>query len=417
MLSNLFVANFRSIGSEGLAIQPRPLTVLTGPNGAGKSSVLEALCLLSQSLGQGELRFGAGEYVKYNSPKGFVYKGDLSRLLQISLTVETQDSSKSGPRSPGILYAYRYDPLEVIQKALSAGREVASESWVGKTGELVYTSERGGFHGNARIDPRTILHPDLFDPSSGNAPEYSQSLVKAMQIVSAVSAFLKEKFYFISAFRGASKFYLDAQSGQNARWVGTDGAMTNHILSMMFGSRSYNEQAERVAEWAEKFSLGGLKAGWAGGGLLKSDYVDPVLQTVLETAFASHGSRQALSFITQIFWSKPGSTLVIEEPEISLHPESQTLLPALFAEATRRGVQVIITTHSPFLILALWKPVSEKAISASDIAVYHFEKGEEGSRAKSLELSPDGHLKEWVPSFSAAETKLLKEFIDKVPAA
>ena len=176
----------------------------------------------------------------------------------------------------------------------------------------------------------------------------------------------------------------------------------------------YSEEAERIAWWADKFSLGGLKAGWAGGGRLKSDYVDPVLSTVLDTSLASHGSRQALTFLTQIFWSKRGTTLVIEEPEISLHPESQTLLPMLFAEA--RGVQIVITTHSPFVILSLWKPVSEKTISPKDIEVYHFEKGKDGTHARTLPLGEDGHLKEWVPSFSSTETKLLKEFLEKVPS-
>jgi hypothetical protein len=170
-----------------------------------------------------------------------------------------------------------------------------------------------------------------------------------------------------------------------------------------------------VVEWAERFSLGGLKAGYWGGNLLGSDYVDPTLKTTLETVLASHGSRQALSFITQIFWSSPGSTVMIEEPEISLHPESQTLLPMLFAEAVKLGVQIIITTHSPFILLALWKPIAEKLISSQDVAVYHVNKAPNGTTATQLPLTEEGYLKDWVPSFSAAESKLLKDFLGKVP--
>jgi len=91
------------------------------------------------------------------------------------------------------------------------------------------------------------------------------------------------------------------------------------------------------------------------------------------------------------------------------------LLPLLFAEATRRGVQIVITTHSPFVVLSLWKPVTEKMISSQEIAVYHVEKGNDGSLAKSLQVGSDGNLKEWVPSFSATESRLLKEFMEKVP--
>lgn len=423
MLTQLYVANYKSIGDEGMRIQPRPLTILTGPNGAGKSSILEALCLLTQSVGNVGLRFDQGDYVRFSSPQSFLHMGDLSRLFQISLTIEGERTTERIDRSPGYFLGYRYEPNEIVQRTLMGDQEIVSQNWGMEEGGATRYTTRGNVRlpGSVAVDPRAILHPNTFTPSNvlPRTPEdqrLTEKFALAQSIQREIVSFLTDNFYFISAFRGASKFYLDAQSGLDPKWVGTDGSMTNQILSKIFGSRMYNDEADRIAFWAEKFSLGGLKAGWRGGGRLKSDYVEPSLRSVIDTDLASHGSRQALTFITQIFWSKPGTTLVIEEPEISLHPESQTLLPMLFAEAASRGVQIMITTHSPFVILELWKPVSENKILARDIAVYHVEKGGNGSHAKSLALSPDGHLKEWIPSFSSTETKLLRDFLDKVPA-
>ena len=415
MLSQLYVANFKSIGDNGINILPKPLTILTGPNGSGKSSILEALCLLSQSVGQTELNF-SGEFVKYGSPQSFMHKGDLGRLFQVSLTI-AEASSVSVP-NPGVLYGHRYSPSEVLQRALRNGQEIVTMHY--ENGLTSFVHEEGVLLQSVPVstDSRFVLHPGIFQPRVATQPTLSQRLGDAVEAVKSISIFLRERFFFISAFRGGSEFFLNSGSATDSRWVGTDGSMTNQILAKMFGSRLFDKQAERVATWAEKFGLGGLKAGWAGSGRLRSDYIDTKMQdAVLETALASHGSRQALSFITQIFWSTPGTTLIIEEPEISLHPESQTLLPFLFAEAANRGVQIIVTTHSPFLISSLWKPVSEKAIAAKEIAVYHFEKGESGSSAMNLEVGSDGRLKEWIPSFEKVESKILRDVLESAPGA
>jgi hypothetical protein len=303
---------------------------------------------------------------------------------------------------------------------MSDEREIMTLHWESATGTISYSRQDDPLVKvpTLGVDPRTVLNPDIFRVRVGNVPDSTlQRLTSAQRIVSSVSSFLRERFFFISAFRGGAELFLSAQSGADPRWVGTNGSMTNHILSKMNASRLYDQQTQRVGVWAEKFELGGLKAGWVGAGQLRSDYIEPKIGTVLDTALASHGSRQALSFITQIFWSPSGTTLVIEEPEISLHPGAQTLLPSLFAEAIKRGVQIIVTTHSPFLVSSLWKPVSEKAITADQMAVYHFEKQPTGTTARLLALGADGRLKEYVPSFEKVESKFLSDALDSAPKA
>ena len=47
---------------------------------------------------------------------------------------------------------------------------------------------------------------------------------------------------------------------------------------------------------------------------------------------------------------KPGETLIVEEPEASLHPEAQAELVLLLARMVRAGIRVIITTHSDWIL-------------------------------------------------------------------
>jgi len=47
---------------------------------------------------------------------------------------------------------------------------------------------------------------------------------------------------------------------------------------------------------------------------------------------------------------EPGTILIIEEPEAHLHPENQRILAKLLVRLIRRGVNLIITTHSEYLL-------------------------------------------------------------------
>jgi predicted ATPase len=47
---------------------------------------------------------------------------------------------------------------------------------------------------------------------------------------------------------------------------------------------------------------------------------------------------------------KPGSMLIIEEPEAHLHPANQRILARLLVNLIRRGIKITITTHSPYLL-------------------------------------------------------------------
>ncbi|WP_116186477.1 AAA family ATPase [Pectobacterium aquaticum] len=56
---------------------------------------------------------------------------------------------------------------------------------------------------------------------------------------------------------------------------------------------------------------------------------------------------------------QPNSLLIIDEPEVNLHPKWQVLYCELICDLVRLGVDIIITTHSPYVLDAL-KHYSEK---------------------------------------------------------
>lgn len=50
------------------------------------------------------------------------------------------------------------------------------------------------------------------------------------------------------------------------------------------------------------------------------------------------------------YMAREGSTLIIDEPELNLHPDNQRKLARILAEATNRGLRVILSTHSDYIV-------------------------------------------------------------------
>jgi predicted ATPase len=249
----------------------------------------------------------------------------------------------------------------------------------------------------------------------GNYPELPDLEIVQLtfEILDDIIKFFRDKLrrvYFLSSLRGFVEPTVDASS--DAEWIGKDGEDLITILSKCFASGKYNEKGNKIEHWANEFGISGLKSGFVSGGRLGSDFSDPILKTQLALSLASHGSRQILAILTQLFWSEPGDLILIEEPEISLHPEAQILLPELFADAVKDNKQIICSTHSPFLILALPRVIQKSKISGSDIGIYEIEKTEKGTISKRKEIDERGYVKGWIETFAKVDEELFSEYLE-----
>ena len=51
--------------------------------------------------------------------------------------------------------------------------------------------------------------------------------------------------------------------------------------------------------------------------------------------------------------AKPGDLLMVDEPELNLHPENQCRMARLFARLVNLGIRVFVTTHSDYIVKEL----------------------------------------------------------------
>lgn len=91
---------------------------------------------------------------------------------------------------------------------------------------------------------------------------------------------------------------------------------------------------------------------------------------------------------------KLGDYLIIDEPELSLHPKNQVELAVVISMIIDSGIKVILSTHSDLFLRSLINIVLENkvynksnSISESDIGLYYFSEKRIESYDKLLTLS------------------------------
>jgi predicted ATPase len=87
------------------------------------------------------------------------------------------------------------------------------------------------------------------------------------------------------------------------------------------------------------------------------------------------------------------SILMIEQPEIHLHPSVQANLADYFIEqVTKTEKRYVIETHSEYLLNRFRLLIAKGTINPSDVSVYFFENSLDGTKKYQIELTKDGKI-------------------------
>lgn len=116
------------------------------------------------------------------------------------------------------------------------------------------------------------------------------------------------------------------------------------------------------------------------------------------------GVSQILPVIALCYYVPEHSIIILEQPEIHLHPRVQAGLADVFVDAIQnRHVQIILESHSEHLLRRLQRRMAEETFEAHQAALY-FCKNEKGtSSLEQLKIDAFGRIENWPPDFFGDE--------------
>ncbi len=154
---------------------------------------------------------------------------------------------------------------------------------------------------------------------------------------------------------------------------------------------------DAVSAWLEYLGLPDVQVALEGRDyryLVQSPYSRDCRVTLADTGY---GVSQVLPILVRGldgYWSP----LILDQPELHLHPRVQTGI-ADFALAVSRDRPLIVETHSDHFVNRIVRRVVEGSASAEDVAVYFFTPTADGPHVEEVQIDPTFGIRNWPLGF------------------
>jgi predicted ATPase len=381
-LKSISFENYKAF-FENQTMQLRPITILIGKNSSGKSSVAKLFTLLEQSF-SGEIDEPLllnNNGVELGEDFENLFFGDKSgSSLDFKITFENgvkvevslrEKSTKYGKRSYGLeIYEWRYK-----SDSQQIELELNDEGYFDVLSKVKYEVEFNGFV------PNRLINKDTNDDLSKkiNLGKLDVDYIGPFRVV-------PERYFYLT---GQTHFKNTGIKGENAyEMLGMSQAMGEDKL------------CEDVGDWYQKhfdnwkIVVDNIRKKPLIQILLSKDGMD------INIADVGQGMSQALPLVVRSsIKNRSGSIVILEQPELHLHPAAHGDLAELFARSAKNNNQTfIIETHSENILLRLRKLVVENdfEFSKDDIIIYWIEDSEfKGKELREITVDEEGVLSDW----------------------
>ena len=356
MITNITLENFKCF--RHVDISPKLVTLFIGPNGTGKSGILQALLLLKQSKDASEQLDLDGALVSL-TPEQFMSKG-LFEWDEVGLSVTGFPA--------------------VDTEAFSCLTELSIPTRC--TARAVRLKKDG-----------------LWDPRDGEAIE---ALTHNLRIVPETRGLTRHTYH------------LGPSSHEEITLTAGPSQQEEELASTLAYSRS---DVSRVSDWMNDITGVGFQAD-----TVPPQSVRPVSITTnreISLVAEGFGTNALIQLLFELARAVEGATILMEEPEIHLHPKAQAELSSVIVEeAKASNKQVIMTTHSEHIAGRLLTLVAERKLTPDEVAIYSFEKDPETGicSANEIEVTPRGQVQGGLGAFFEADMDEMRRYVDALRA-
>lgn len=410
--------NFKSWKDSG-EVQLAPLTGFFGTNSSGKSSLLQMLLLLKQTVERADPE----EVIFLGNEDSYVNLGNFLEVIhernkEQSLELEFKCKLKSPfniEYNPIHQNEYVKEPIDNFKFTLSlhdSNGYVSVERFLYSV-ESCNLKEVSCDKGNLSYIDHTSRR-NLLQLSKFNC--YGKSSTGNNIITPFVLGF--EKFF-------SHVFYLGPNRINPQRlyhWEGTDpdsvGQSGEDMIASLLNARVEQQTTpyegqnipieERISWWLREMDLAYSFLIKRSRARTDRDY-DVLTQKTPDSAKVTladmgYGLSQFLPVLVLCYYAPKGSTLILEQPGIHLHPMVQAQLADLLIEVVNeRKLQILVESHSEHLLTRLQRRIAEEKISSNQTALYFCRNDEGVSNIEHLKMDEFGNISNWPENFFGDE--------------
>ena len=107
-----------------------------------------------------------------------------------------------------------------------------------------------------------------------------------------------------------------------------------------------------------------------------------------------YGVSQALPVLVELLRPDAPSLFLLQQPEVHLHPSAQAALGSLFCRTVQAGRQLIVETHSEFIIDRIRMDLRDRqtTLMPDDVSILFFERSDLDVRIHSLRFDEQGNV-------------------------
>ena len=425
MFKQISMTNFKSWRETG-PVRMAPLTGFFGANSSGKSSLLQMLLLLKQTaesndrnlvLKTGSLQEG---YVNLGTAQEITFDNSTDMMLNVIWKLPEKPSfSVPAPQENG---SVKLDELafETVIHAVQQRIYVDKLRYWSRDRFSAQLSRQPNNHYTIRIEvdgkppvraqgrPRVYMKPEKCYSFSDEAMRYYQDTSYLSDLALQFERRFQQLYYLGPLREYPQRTYTWA--GENPADVGLKGELAVPALlggrnKKVYpdGRKRYSKLEVRVAQWLVELDLAysfETRPLYKGG----SEYAVWLKRhrksAEVRITDMGIGVSQVLPVLVLCYYVPEGSTIILEQPELHLHPSVQAGLADVFIDCIKnRGLQIILESHSEHMLRRLQRRIAETEFDREHTALYFCELANGVSRITDLDVDLFGDIHNWPDDF------------------
>lgn len=442
MLDRLYVENFKSW--KKLDIKFGQVTGLFGTNSSGKSSLLQFLLMLKQTKNATDrglvLDFGGLEQlVNLGGYRDVIHKHNEKESLKWKLKWTLPEKANI------------YDPTTKRTQALTSDSQLIIESIVHLHGKALKSDSLEYRFGGYRfsISPKkpgdTEFQLNAIPPEGAKFrfvrnqqrawalpgpikthlfPDQAQTYYQNAEFLSLFGAeyeSMMDSIYYLGPLREYPKREYP-WAGRSPLDVGLRGehtveailsATARNIKRNLGGKTRYKSFQEMIAYWLKELGLiheFEIEEIGSGANLYRAVVKRDAQSSAALLTDVGFGVSQVLPALVLLNYVPEGSTIIMEQPEIHLHPSVQSgLADVILAVAHIRNLQVIVESHSEHMLRRLQRRVADQTYESKNIKLYFCNSNKGESELIDLDLDVFGEILNWPQGFFGDEMTEIAE--------